>query len=182
MRLCRAAGTINLPASVSLVAAANPCPCGYRGHPTQPCGCSRGMMDRYWGRLSGPLLDRIDLQIWLQPVDPGSLGAAPSGEASEPIRRRVETARARQQTRYRGRPLQTNAELQGDSIRASADPTPKALQLLERVTERHGLSARTWSRILKVSRTIADLDGSERVEQPHILEASAYRVAVGSAA
>jgi magnesium chelatase family protein len=178
--LCRAAGTVRLPASVSLIAAANPCPCGYRGHPTRPCGCPPGAMERYRARLSGPLMDRIDLQIWLQPVDPSALQDKPSGEHSAAVRARVEAARARQQDRFRDSALRTNAELSGDQIRQAAAPTAEASRLLSQAIERGSLSARAWSRMLKVSRTIADLEGAERVEGPHVLEASTYRVSAGA--
>lgn len=180
--ISRVAGTVRFPASVSLVAAANPCPCGYRGHPTRPCGCPPGMMERYRARLSGPLLDRIDLQIWLQPVDPATLHQAPPGEGSAEIRSRVSAARARQQERFRDGACATNAELQGEAVLAAADPTPEASRLLAQAIDQNGLSARAWSRLLKVGRTIADLDGARRVEAPHILEASAYRVSAGGAA
>ncbi|RME24757.1 MAG: ATP-binding protein [Deltaproteobacteria bacterium] len=180
--IARAAGTVRLPASISLVAAANPCPCGFLGHPTRPCTCAPSAIDRYQGRLSGPLLDRVDLQVWVQPVDPDQLSRAEPGERSAVVRARVEAARERQRQRFRSgasrcrrRPT-CNAELQGDDIRAAADPTPAALRVLHDSVGSLGLSARGWARSLKVARTIADLAGATRVDVPHILEATSYRL------
>lgn len=180
LRLCRAAGTVDLPASLSLIAAANPCPCGYHGHPTQSCGCSTHAIARYRTRMSGPLLDRIDLQIWLQSVDPSMLRPSVSGERSATVRARVETARQQQLLRYDGTLISTNAQLQGDAIHKAAQATPAALRLLEQAMATQGHSARTWSRILKVSRTIADLEQSEQVCPSHVLEASSFQLPTGA--
>ena len=178
--LTRAAGNVEFPASFSMVAAANPCPCGYQGHPTRPCGCGPAAIDRYRSRLSGPLLDRIDLQVWVQPVDPSALVNGRPGESSAQVRVRVEAARRRQRARYAG--ARCNAELVGDAIHSSAEATPEAKRLLESTLEQHGLSGRAWARILKVARTIADLEGVARVEAVHVLEASAFRVQLGEGA
>ena len=174
--LSRAAGAVRFPASISLVAAANPCPCGYRGHPTRACGCPTGALERYRARLSGPLMDRIDMQVWVQPVDPSDIVQGGAGEDSATVRARVEAARARQGQRFAGSPVACNAELSGDAIRAVAAPSPEACALLEAAMARHSLSARAWARTLKVARTIADLEGAPRVEAPHVLEASSYRL------
>lgn len=177
VRLSRAEGTVRLPASVSLVAAANPCPCGYLGHPSRPCQCMPAAVARYRSRLSGPLLDRIDLHVWVQPVSPEALSQTARGESSKTVRERVAQARARQTARRSELGVRCNAELTGDAIRAAADPTPEAIQLLSSTLERLGLSARAWARILKVARTLADLDGAPRVDTPHVLEAAAWRPA-----
>ncbi|MEL6343695.1 MAG: YifB family Mg chelatase-like AAA ATPase [Myxococcota bacterium] len=179
MTLSRAAGTVKFPASFSLVAAANPCPCGYLGHPTRPCGCPVGVLERYRSRLSGPLIDRIDLQVWVQPVAPEALEGAPSGEPSQTVRARVEAARERQRIRYDDQPVACNAELTGESIREVANPTAEASRLLQAAIAQHDLSARSWARMLKVARTVADLEGRDRVEAPHVLEASSYRLPSG---
>lgn len=179
--LTRAAGTVRLPASAALVAAANPCPCGYLGHPSRPCACPPAAIERYRSRLSGPLLDRIDLQVWVQPVEAESLSRGAPGEASTAVRARVERARAHQSRRLvaLGVPARNNAELAGSAIRTAADPSPEALRVLESTMERLGLSARAWARMLKVARTIADLDEAARVEAPHMLEACSYRLPEG---
>ena len=179
VRLTRASGTVELPASVCLVAAANPCPCGYLGHGTRPCICTPGKVDAYRQRLSGPLLDRIDLHVWVNPVDARTLSCATPGEDSATVRVRVEQARQRQLRRFAqlagASGLQSNAQLTGDLVRAAADPTPAALQLLSQTLDQLGLSARSWSRMLKVARTLADLDDQPRVDTPHVLEAAAWR-------
>jgi magnesium chelatase family protein len=177
--ITRAKGTVRFPASFSLIAAANPCPCGFSGHPTHPCMCGPYKVEQYRNRLSGPLMDRIDLQVWVQPVDPSALVHAKPGESSAIVRARVESARTIQRQRYLNETTQCNAELSGDSIRKSAQATPEAEALLQETLRTHGLSARAWSRILKVARTIADLDGDVQVDTPHILEASGYRIDLG---
>jgi magnesium chelatase family protein len=179
IRLVRAAGSAVLPASVSLVAAANPCPCGYLGHPARACVCSPAQVDRYRSRLSGPLMDRIDLQVWVQPVDTRALVDGAPGEHSAAVRARVEVARGRQRARASSLGAASNAALSGDAIRAAARPTAAAHDALQRALDAHGLSARAWSRILKVARTIADLDAADRVDVAHVLEATAYRLPEG---
>jgi magnesium chelatase family protein len=174
--ISRAKGTVRFPASFSLIAAANPCPCGFSGHPSQPCTCGPYKVEQYRNRLSGPLMDRIDLQVWVQPVDPSALVRSKPGESSEMVRARVERARSIQRERFGQDATKCNAELAGDRIRQAAHATREAEALLQETLHTHGLSARAWARILKVARTIADLDGDERVDCPHILEASSYRI------
>ena len=176
VRLTRARGTATFPASFSLIAAANPCPCGFRGHPSRPCVCTPSQVDRYEKRLSGPMLDRIDMMVWTQPVDPTDLQCAAPGETSQVVRARVDAAHGLQQVRYRGRPIACNAELTGDAIREAADPSPAALHTLSAVCEANSFSGRGWARILKVARTIADLAAEQRVHPQHVLEASSYRL------
>ena len=176
LTLCRARGTVTLPASISLIAAANPCPCGSLGPPTRVCPSPPASLERYRARLSGPLLDRIDLRIWVQPVSADLLVRGPGGEPSSAVRARVVRARDRQRERLAGTRLRCNAELSGEQLRTHAAATRRAITLLETAINAQGLSARAWSRILKVSRTIADLDGSDQVDEPHILEASSYRL------
>ncbi len=176
VRLSRAKGTALYPASFSPITAANPCPCGYHGHPSRPCVCTPGQVQRYRNKLSGPLLDRIDLQVWVHPIAAEALVTSKPGESSGDVRSRVNMARNRQLIRYSSVPTKCNAELQGDAIRQAANPTAEALEKLQQTMESHGLSGRAWSRILKVARTIADLEGRERVVTSHILEASSFRL------
>jgi len=176
VRLSRAKGTAVYPASFSLIAAANPCPCGFFGHPVRPCVCSPAQVDRYRNKLSGPLLDRIDLQVWTQPIVSDDLVNTTPGENSKDVRGRVNKARLVQLRRYQSDSLNCNAELQGDGIRAAANPTDQALCSLRQIMDRHSLSGRAWARILKVARTIADLDSSDQVDEHHIIEASSYRL------
>ena len=175
--ISRAQGSATFPADVTLVAAANPCPCGYAGHPSRPCACPPGAVQRYRGRLSGPLIDRIDLQVWVQPVEAAVLTRGEAGESSAAVRARVADACARQRNRATEVGASFNARLRGDAVLRAARPTTRARDTLGRVLEAYGLSARSWSRMLKVSRTIADLAGADRVDVAHVLEASSFRVA-----
>jgi magnesium chelatase family protein len=173
--ISRAAGTVRLPASCTLVAAANPCPCGYLGHPTRPCRCPESAVRRYASRLSGPLLDRIDLHVTVEPVPPEELLGRPVGETSRVVRERVLAARRMQTARFRGTTLTCNAELDGPSVRQAAQFGEPARRLLQDAVTQLGLSGRGCDRVLKVARTLADLDASAQVQLPHVAEALGFR-------
>ncbi len=168
----RVGGRVSFPASFALVAAANPCPCGYAGHPTRACMCSPSARMRYRGQLSGPIVDRIDLRVVLSPVEPAELFASKPGECSAAVRERVLHARARQHLRNGGR---TNAAVAADEVVPLADPTEPALRHLVAHAEVAGTSARVSRRILRVARTVADLDGAARVEVQHVDRALTLR-------
>ncbi len=172
--LSRAAFTVSYPARFMLVAAMNPCPCGQAGRSGRPCGCSPERVRAYRGRVSGPLLDRIDLQIEVPPVPWADLSAG-APECSAVVRGRVQGARRRQRDRFGGR-VMTNADLRGGAIDRWCSPDPEGRLLLGRAVERYGLSARAYVRILKVARTIADLEGTEAIRGPHVAEAVRYRI------
>jgi magnesium chelatase family protein len=172
--LARASGSLTLPASFMLVAAANPCPCGYLGHPTRPCVCSESHRERYRSRLSGPLVDRIDLRVELMPVPPAVLLGDRGSERSEEVRARVEAARARQTARYAGL-AGCNAELSPERVMEGTLPTRAAVSALQAHMDRGVISARVGRRLLKVARTLADLDGSPLVEPSHVHRAIALR-------
>lgn len=185
--VARAKYTLQYPASFMLVASMNPCPCGYYTHPTKECTCTGSQVQRYLGRISGPLLDRIDLQVEIQPVPFNELQGAPDGESSEAIRRRVIAARAIQQERYKeSAGVYCNAQMNSRMIARWASPEPEAMKILEQTMTRFDMSARAYDRILKVARTIADLDAAasasgqaSAVDSPitalHMREAVSYR-------
>lgn len=172
--ISRVSGTLTYPCSVMLVCAMNPCPCGYLGHPTRPCTCAKGAAARYLARISGPLLDRLDLHVEVPPVGFENLRQE-RGEPSAAIRARVERARLLQQQRYAGAGVSCNARLTPALLREHCVLSPDASALLGAAYEHMGLSARAYDRILKVARTIADLDGSERIGEAHVAEAVQYR-------
>lgn len=172
----RAKYTVEYPASFMLVASMNPCPCGYFGHPTKPCTCSPGAVNKYMNRISGPLLDRIDIQVEIQPVEFDDIASVEKGEGSDDIRRRVVAARAVQQKRFEYEPgVYCNAQMNSRLLREYAWPDEQGMKRMKAAMERHNMSARAFDRILRVARTIADLDASEKVESKHIAEAIGYR-------
>ncbi|MBR5849801.1 MAG: YifB family Mg chelatase-like AAA ATPase [Alistipes sp.] len=172
----RARYNVAYPANFTLVAAMNPCPCGYYNHPTKECLCSPGSVLRYMGRISGPLMDRIDLHIEVTPVEPSELQSAAVGESSAVIRERVIRARAIQRARFRGiEGVYTNACMNTAMLREYCSLDAAGEQLLRRAMERLSLSARAYDRILKVARTIADLSGREQIEVGDVAEAIGYR-------
>lgn len=171
----RVNGTVAFPCGFMLVAAMNPCPCGYYGHPTRPCTCSDGAVARYLGRVSGPLLDRIDLHIEVPPVDFDSLTSTRKEESSAQIKVRVDAARAVQARRFQGSSVTCNAQIPPERLREVCRTEPAADTLIKTAFERFGLSARAYDRVLKVARTIADLDGAECIEARHAAEAVRYR-------
>lgn len=173
--ISRVAGTVSYPCSVMLVCAMNPCPCGFYGHPTRKCTCSQGSAQRYLSRVSGPLLDRIDIHIEVPPVDFDKLSDKEKGESSAEIRKRVDAARKIQQKRLEGTGITSNAHMTAGLTKEFCRPTDAAMKMLETAFERLGLSARAYDKVLRVSRTIADLDSSETIEVPHIAEAIQYR-------
>lgn len=176
--LSRAGVTLTYPCSVMLVAAMNPCPCGYFGHPSRPCTCSPAGVSRYLSRVSGPLLDRIDLHIEVPPVEFDQLSASGSEEPSAAIQQRVERARALQRERYRkhqASPAACNAKILPELLKAACPMTESARRLLKLSFEKLGLSARAYDRILKVARTIADLDQEEIIQSGHMAETVQYR-------
>jgi magnesium chelatase family protein len=173
--ISRAGGTVSYPCSVMFVAAMNPCPCGYFGHPTRRCTCSSQAVSRYLSRISGPLLDRLDLHIEVPPVDFEQLDSHSAGENSESIRRRVNATRRIQNERFRGTGITCNARIKPDRLHEFCHLSESGRTLLKKAFERLGLSARAYDRILKVCRTIADLDGSETIESAHVAEAVQYR-------
>ncbi len=167
---------VEYPASFMLVASMNPCPCGYYNHPTKPCVCSPGQVQKYLNRISGPLLDRIDLQIEVTPVPFEKMSDVRPGEPSAVIRERVVRARQVQQQRYAQVPgVYCNAQMTSRLLSLYARPDERGLALLKGAMTRLNLSARAYDRILKVARTIADLDGSESIQPAHLAEAIGYR-------
>ena len=174
--ISRARIAVEYPSSFMLLASMNPCPCGYLNHPERDCTCAHGVVDRYLQRISGPLLDRIDLHIEVVPVPFRELNTQSESESSAEVRRRVVMARRIQAERFRDLPgLHCNAMMSSRLIRQHCRLDSAGQQLLKQVMERLDLSARAYDRILKVSRTIADLEGSERVQNAHLSEAINYR-------
>ena len=173
--ISRAVGSITYPASVMLVAAMNPCPCGFYGDPTKECTCSALLVQRYRSRISGPLLDRIDIQVEVPAVRYRELADRAASESSAAIRDRVDRARAIQLARFRGRPIFCNAQMSARDLRRHCQPDDDAEKLLENAMTKLGLSARAYTRILKVARTIADLGGAADIASTHVAEAIQYR-------
>ncbi|MBE6778749.1 MAG: ATP-binding protein [Ruminococcaceae bacterium] len=173
--ISRVSQSLSYPCSIMLVAAMNPCPCGYYGHPTRRCTCSPQAVSRYLSKVSGPLLDRIDLHIEVPPVEYEQLADHRKAEASASILERVNKARAIQQARFANTGVTCNARIPTSRLKEYCAVTDHANSVLKGAFERMGLSARAYDRLLKVSRTIADLDGSEVIDTPHIAEAIQYR-------
>ena len=171
----RMAGTAEFPARFTLVAAANPCPCGYRGDPSRRCTCRDDRIQLYTSKLSGPLLDRVDLQLSVPRLTRQELLGEEAGEPSAAVRERVEEARSRQRRRHAWIGSPCNAQLPGPVARREARMSVQARELLAEAVDRHALTGRGFDRALKVARTIADLGGSELVEPDHVVEALAYR-------
>ena len=177
INISRARYTIDYPAGFMLVASMNPCPCGYYNHPTRECTCSITQVQRYLNRISGPLLDRIDLHVEIMPVPFNELQSLRPGESSQAIRERVVEARRIQSERFVGEPsVHCNAQMTPRHLARWARPTPAAMRILEQAMTRFDMSARAYDRILKVARTIADLDGgAPEIDTTHIHEAVSYR-------
>jgi len=174
--VARGAGAVVFPADVQLIAAMNPCPCGRLGDPGDPCRCTPPLLERYRARVSGPLLDRIDLHVEVPRVPVGELAAEDGGaEGSAAVRARVEAARARQRARLAAHASGLNAHLAGREVRRFCRIGPAGQRLLEVASERLGLSARAYTRILRVARTIADLAGEAEITTAHLAEAIQYR-------
>ncbi|MBZ4675712.1 MAG: magnesium chelatase [Anaerophaga sp.] len=174
--ISRARFTIDYPASFMMVASMNPCPCGYYNHPEKACVCSPGVVQKYLSRISGPLLDRIDIHIEVVPVPFDKLAAQKPAETSNTVRERVIKARAIQSERFRKtKNVHCNAQMNTRLLTKYATPDPSGQAILKNAMEKLDLSARAYDRILKVSRTIADLEGCENIEAHHVAEAVQYR-------
>ena len=173
--ISRVAGTLTYPSEIMLVAAMNPCPCGYFGHPTRECTCSQNAVHKYLGRISGPMLDRLDLHVEVPPVDFAELNSNTKEESSAEIRARVNKARKMQVERYKGTGITCNARLTPSMLKKYCILSEDASKYLALSFERLGMSARAYDRILKVARTIADLDGSKIIEKNHIFSAISFR-------
>ncbi len=173
--ISRASGTVTYPCRVMLVAAMNPCPCGYYGHPTKKCVCTKKQVTQYLSKISGPMLDRFDLHIEVAPVEYEHLASTAKEEPSRVIRERVQKARDIQSRRFRGTKITCNAQITPDIIHEVCPLTPDADDTLRGVFDRLGLSARAYDKIMKVSRTIADMEGCEVIDRRHISSAVRYR-------
>lgn len=173
--IARAARTVTFPARFTLAAALNPCPCGYYNDARRECSCSERQIARYLAKISGPLLDRIDLQVEVAALTTEEIASVKAGESSESIRARVEAARQIQRERFRRAQIGTNAEMSSRHLRSCCELDPASRRLLIKALDRLSLSARAHDRILKVARTIADLAGCERIESAHLAEAVQYR-------
>ena len=174
--ISRARSSVEYPASFMLIASMNPCPCGFYNHPEKECSCPPGAVQKYLSKISGPLIDRIDLHVEVTPVDFNQLSSLGPAEKSAVIRERVIRARAIQATRFLNHPrLHYNAQMTSNMVRAICPINDDGRMLIKKAMERLSLSARAYDRILKVSRTIADLEGSSSIELEHFAEAIHYR-------
>ncbi|MBC7287702.1 MAG: YifB family Mg chelatase-like AAA ATPase [Armatimonadetes bacterium] len=174
--IARAQLTVRFPARFQLIADMNPCPCGHYGDPARPCHCAPGDIARYRRKISGPVLDRIDIHMEVPRLKAEELMAPGAGEPSEKIRSRVMAARERQQRRYAGTPFFKNADLTARAVREFCRLKPEAEALLRAAMDQFALSARAHDKVLKVARTIADLEGSDDISTPHVAEAIQYRI------
>ncbi len=175
VNITRVAGSLSFSCSIMLVAAMNPCPCGYFGHPGKKCTCSPTAVSRYLNRVSGPMLDRLDLHIEVPPVDFDSLSKEEKTESSAEIRERINAARRIQQKRYEGTGITCNARLTSKLLKKFCPLTDGAEKALKNAFEKLNMSARAYDRILKVARTVADIDGAEIIDTLHVLQAIQLR-------
>ena len=175
--VARANAHVTYPCKFMLVAAANPCRCGHLADPSRACARAPACGEDYMGRISGPLMDRFDLRVEVPPVRIADIADAAPGEPSAPVAARVRAARDIQAGRFKGTEgARVNADAEGDLLTTIARLEPEAKAVLDQVTDRFGLSARGYHRILRVARTIADLAGSETTARPHVAEAVGYRL------
>ena len=173
--ISRASGTVSYPCSFMLVAAMNPCPCGYFGHPSKKCICSEKQVSNYLSKISGPMLDRFDLHIEVAPVEFESISSAEKEESSAAIRERVQRVREIQNERFKGTDITCNARITSDILHDVCPVDDTAKEMLKNVFDKLGLSARAYDRILKVSRTIADMNGNAVISKQDIAQAVQYR-------
>ena len=173
--VARSQGTVTFPARFILVASQNPCPCGYATDPDHACSCSPTALIRYQKKVSGPLLDRIDLHIEVPRVKFEKLTSDTMAESSATVRERVEAARQRQTERFQGLPIHANSEMRNQELREFCKIDDQTMELMRAAVNQMHLSARAYNRILKLSRTIADLGGSDKIELPHVAEALQFR-------
>ncbi len=173
--IARAQGRVTFPAKAMIIAAQNPCPCGYLGDNSRVCTCSPAQIIRYQKKISGPLLDRIDIHIEVPKVETGKLTAQQKGESSDLVRNRVQKARDKQTTRFIGTPLSSNADMDSKDIKLFCELNQECLDILKRAVDMFHLSARSYYRIIKLARTIADLEESDEIKQEYIAEALQYR-------
>ena len=175
VNISRVNANVSYPCNFMMIASMNPCPCGYYGAKDKNCTCTREQISKYIGKISGPLLDRIDIHIEVEAVDYKSLESNEKGESSEEIRNRVNKARKIGYERYKENGIYSNSQLTPDLIEKHCKLGEKEKKILEDAFNKLGFSARAYARILKVARTIADLDESENIELKHISEAIRYR-------
>jgi magnesium chelatase family protein len=173
--ISRAHVSVTFPARFMLVAAMNPCPCGYRGDPKHECLCSRQTIERYWAKISGPLLDRIDIHVEVPSVEWRDLTGREDSESSDEIRVRINRARTIQLDRLSKHNIFSNSQMRASLIKKYCPLDKDSLNFLEKVVDRLGLSARAYHRILKIARTLADLEGADQIKSTHVSEAIQYR-------
>ncbi len=174
--ISRAQGSLTFPANFQMVGAMNPCPCGYYGDPTKPCTCSNSTVTKYQKRISGPMMDRIDIHITVPRVDYDKLSDRRTGESSQVVRDRVEAARERQRARFAGlKDIAANADMRPAEMRRFCELDPASTSLMKTAMVQLQLSARAYHRVLKLARTIADLAGCEKIGPSHLAEALQYR-------
>ena len=173
--ISRVSGSVTYPCSFMLIAAMNPCPCGYYGHPSRRCICSQKQVTGYLSKVSGPLLDRFDIHAEVAPVEFSELSSKQREESSESIRIRVQKARDIQNKRFRNTGITCNARITSDIMQEVCPMTEEAREMLKNVFDKLGLSARAYDRILKVARTCADMEDSQIIEKTHIAQAVQYR-------
>ena len=173
--ISRAAGSIKFPSRFTLVAAANPCPCGFFGDETRACTCNPAMITRYQKRISGPILDRIDIHISVPAIPPGKLTGAYQSESSSIIQKRVQEARDIQLKRFKGQKITSNAEMNNKQLKQFCNLDEQSILLLKQAISKLNLTARGFHRVIKIARTIADLEGSVKIKSNHVAEALQYR-------